>query len=282
MTASPRMRSLLYTPADRPERYTKAWREGAADIVAADLEDAVAPANKQAARKAVVAALKEVPRGATLRAVRINAPDTPAFAADLDAVLAAGPDLIILPKVESPEQIVRLLARIEREAVGATRLIAILETARGIVNAREICAVPSLAAVCFGAEDLSADVGMRRSPESREVMAARQWVVLCAAAAGIPALDMITPDIRDLERTAREAREARDWGFSGKMCIHPTQAAAIHEAFRPSPEELAWARKVLAAVEKAGIGAGGVVEVEGRMIDVPVIRQARRILADAT
>jgi citrate lyase subunit beta/citryl-CoA lyase len=92
---------------------------------------------------------------------------------------------------------------------------------------------------------------------------------------------MITADVRDLERCAREAREARDWGFSGKMCIHPTQAAAIHEAFRPGPEELAWATKVLAAVEKAGVGAGGVVEVDGRMVDVPVIRQARRIVDDA-
>lgn len=281
MTAPHRMRSLLYTPADRPERYTKAWREGAADIVAADLEDAVAPGSKAAARAAVVKALREVPRSSALRAVRINAPGTPAAAADLDAVLPLGPDLLIVPKVESPDEVARLAARIEREAAGATRLVLILETARGVVNAREILAACAVAAVCFGAEDLSADVGMRRTPESREVMAARQWVVLCAAAAGVPALDMITPDIRDLERTAREAREARDWGFSGKMCIHPTQVAAIHEAFRPSPDELAWARKVLAAVEKAGIGSGGVVEVEGRMIDVPVIRQARRIVADA-
>ncbi len=276
-----RMRSLLYTPADRPERYTKAWREGAADIVCADLEDAVAPANKAAARKAVVAALKDVPKGACLRAVRINALGTPAAAADLDAVLKAGPDLLVVPKVESGEELARLAARVEREATGATRLIAILETARGVVAARDILAAAPLAGVCFGAEDLSADVGIRKGPANLEVMMARQWVVLCAAAAGVPAIDMITADLRDLERRAREAREARNLGFRGKMCIHPTQAAAIHEAFRPGPEELAWATKVLAAVEKVGIGAGGVVEVDGRMVDVPVIRQARRIVADS-
>lgn len=276
-----RLRSLLYTPADRPERYTKAWKDGAADAVCADLEDAVAPANKAAARKAVVAALKEVPQAKVLRAVRVNAPGTPAHAADLDAVLAAGPDLLVVPKVESPDQVARLVARIEREAAGATRLVAILETAKGVVNAREILATPGIAACCFGAEDLSADVGIRKANDNMAVATARQWVVLCAASNGVPALDMITADVRDLERTAREAREARDWGFAGKMCIHPTQAAAIHEAFRPSPEELAWAKKVVAAVEKAGVGAGGVVEVDGKMVDVPVIRQARRVLADA-
>ncbi len=277
-----RMRSLLYTPADRPERYTKAWAEGTADIVCADLEDAVAPANKAAARQAVATAFKQPPSASCLRAVRVNAPGTPAFSADLDAILPLGPDLLVVPKVESADDVARLAARVEREAAGATRLVLILETARGVVDAREILATSAgVAAVCFGAEDLSADVGIRKGPDSREVAMARQWVVLCAAAAGIPALDMITADFRDLERCAREAREARDWGFSGKMCVHPAQAAAIHEAFRPSPDEVAWARKVMAAVEKAGVGAGGVVEVEGRMVDVPVIGQARRVLADA-
>jgi citrate lyase subunit beta/citryl-CoA lyase len=160
-------------------------------------------------------------------------------------------------------------------------LIAILETAAGILDARELCRAAPLAAVCFGAEDLAAEVGMRKGPEAREVETARQWVVLCAAAAGIPALDMITADYKDEARTRAEAKQARDLGFRGKMCVHPGQVPIVHDAFRPVGSDVAWARKVLAAVEGAGVGRGGVIAVDGRMVDVPVIRQARRILDDA-
>lgn len=276
-----RLRSLLYTPADRPERYTKAWKEGVADAVCADLEDAVAPANKDAARKLVVAALRQVPTAPALRAVRVNAPGTPHHEADVAAALAAGCDLLVVPKCEDPILLARLVARIEREGAGATRLVAILETARGVVHARELCAVPGLAAVCFGAEDLAADAGLRRSPDNQEVLAARQWVALCAAACRVQAIDMIVADFKDTGRVTREATEARAWGYRGKMLIHPAQVAAVHTAFAPSEAEVDWARKVLAAVEAAHVGSGGVVVVDGRMVDVPVIEQARRTLADA-
>lgn len=276
-----RCRSLLYTPADRPERYTKAWRDGVADIVCADLEDAVAPAKKAKARAAVKAALAATPKAACLRAVRVNAAGTQHHEADVRMALAAGADVIVVPKCEDAATLVRLAARVEREAHGATRIAVILETARGVVAARELCAVPGVAGVCFGAEDLAADAGLRRGPDNREVLAARQWVALCAAAAGVPAIDMITADYKDAARTAREAKEARDFGYRGKMCVHPAQVPVVHEAFRPTAQELAWARSVLAAVAKAGVGKGGVVTVGGRMVDVPVIRQAERIVADA-
>ncbi|HEX2065245.1 MAG TPA: aldolase/citrate lyase family protein [Candidatus Thermoplasmatota archaeon] len=159
------------------------------------------------------------------------------------------------------------------------RLVPILETALGVLNARDVAQVPGIAAVCFGAEDLAADAGLRRTPTNLEVLAARQMVVLACAAAGVPAIDMVTADFRDLERTALEAAEARSFGFAGKMCIHPAQAVAIHEAFRPTADEVAWARRVRAAVEAGGIAEGGVVVVDGRMVDVPVVRQAERILA---
>jgi citrate lyase subunit beta/citryl-CoA lyase len=275
-----RIRSLLYTPADRPDRYGKAWADGIADAVCADLEDAVAPASKAAARKSVVEALRS-PGGRCLRAVRVNPIGSREHEADLKAVLAAGPDLLVVPKVESAEALRELAARVEREALGPTRLVAILETARGVVAAREICAAAPLAAVCFGAEDLAAEVGMRKGPDSAEVAMARQWVVLCAAAAGVPALDMITADYKDAARTEREARDARALGYAGKMCVHPAQVAIVHDAFRPTRDEVAWAEKVMAEVDRKGLARGGVASVDGRMVDVPVIRQARRILADA-
>ncbi len=277
-----RLRSLLYTPADRPERYTKAWREGAADAVCADLEDAVAPERKDAARQMAVDALREVPasRSKALRAVRVNPIGSPHHEADVANALAAGCDLLVVPKCEDAEPLARLCARVEREAAGPTRVVAILETARGVVNARELCAAGGVAAVCFGAEDLAADAGLQRSEGNTEVTAARQWVALCAAAARVHAIDMITADVKDVGRVEREAREARAWGYRGKMLIHPAQVAPVHAAFRPSEAEAAWARKVLAAVEAAHVGAGGVVVVDGRMVDVPVIEQARRVVAE--
>lgn len=275
-----RLRSLLYTPADRPERYTKAWKEGVADAVCADLEDAVAPADKAKARQMVVQALKDVPKARSLRAVRVNPIGSPHHDADVAAALAAGCDLLVVPKCEDAEPLARLCARVEAEAAGPTRVVAILETARGVVHARELCAVGGVPAVCFGAEDLAADAGLRRSADNTEVLAARQWVALCAAAARVHAIDMITADVKDTARVEREARQARDWGYRGKMLIHPAQVAPVHAAFRPTDAEAAWARKVLAAVDEADVGAGGVVVVDGRMVDVPVIEQARRVLAD--
>ncbi|MEA3190856.1 MAG: citrate lyase subunit beta / citryl-CoA lyase [Thermoplasmata archaeon] len=284
-----KVRTLLYTPGLRADRLKTAWATGAADIVCADLEDAVPPIQKQEARDNVAAALRAVPAAPACRAVRVNAwgqSEGTWALADLEALVPARPDLLVLPKVESAAGLLAVQAELERlEAVHKAPpigLVPILETAAGVVAARDILhASERVAAVCFGAEDLAADVGMPRTRDAREVLAARQWVVLCATAAGVPAIDMITADYRDLERTAAEAREARAFGFRGKMVVHPGQVAPVHAAFRPGEAELAWARKVLAAVEAAEVGEGGVVTVDGRMVDVPVVRQAQRVVADA-
>ncbi|MFO1535734.1 MAG: CoA ester lyase [Thermoplasmatota archaeon] len=278
-----RFRSVLYTPGDRGDRLQKAWHDGAADVVCADLEDAVAPARKAEARRTTLEALLIVGKSPSQRAVRTSPWGSDAFLADVDAVLEGKPDLLVLPKVTTAQQVrdaqqhVAHLCKERKQP--APRLIPILETALGVLNAREVAAVPGIAAVCFGAEDLAADAGMRRTPTNQEVATARQLVVLACAAAGVPAIDMITADFRDLGRTALEAAEARSFGFSGKMCIHPAQAVAIHQAFAPTPVEVAWARRVLAAVEASGVAEGGVTVVDGHMVDVPVIRQAERILA---
>lgn len=283
-----RLRSVLFCPGDRGDRFEKALREAKADCVIADLEDAVSPDRKAEARRQVAAALQAVPRSLAVRAVRVNGWVTGLAKADLDAVLPGRPDMVALAKVESPDQVRecdQYLSRLEERhgiAPGATGLILHVETAAGILSAREIAsASPRVVALAFGAEDLAADVGLRRGPDNREVEVPRALVPLAAAAAGVVAIDMITADPRDLERTAREAAEARRLGYVGKMCIHPLQAVAVHEAFRPSPEELDWARRVVAAAEDAGATAGGVVMVDGKMVDVPFIRQARRIVSDA-
>ncbi|MES2155491.1 MAG: CoA ester lyase [bacterium] len=284
----PRLRSLLYTPADRGDRIKAALVEGKADVVVADLEDAVAPGRKAEARKQLVAAWAAVPRGRTLRAVRINRWPSPEAEADLDAVLPGRPDLIAVPKCEVPAALHTLDSRLKAfEAssgllLGSLKVMIILETAAGVLAARELAgAAKRIAAVAFGAEDLAADAGLRRSPGNAEVAVPRALVALAAAAAGVAAIDMITADARDLERTARETAEARALGYSGKMCIHPLQVVAVHEALRPTASEIEWARKVVAAVGAAGVTEGGVVVVDGKMVDVPFIRQARRILADA-
>jgi citrate lyase subunit beta/citryl-CoA lyase len=283
-----RMRSVLFTPGDRADRFTKALTEGKADVVVADLEDAVAPENKAAARRQVAAALESTKNAKSARAVRINPWQSSHAKADLEAIMAGKPDLLAVAKVESPEEVRELDAALAKLEVhhhippDSTRLMLHLETGAGVWNAREIAlASPRVLALAFGAEDLAADVGLRRSKGNSEVAVARALVPIAAAAAKVVSIDMITADYEDLERCATEAVEARALGYVGKMCIHPMQVPAIHEGFRPTPGEIAWAKKVQAAVEKAGVGEGGVVVVDGRMIDVPLIRQARRIMDDA-
>lgn len=289
MTVQPmRLRSVLFTPGDRPDRYTKALQEGKADCVVADLEDAVAPDRKQEARQAVAAALRQVPSSRPVRAVRVNSWGSGLAQADLDAVVAGRPDLVAVAKVESPHEVKEidtLLLRLEAAhgiASRATRLLLHVETAAGVLAARDIAAASTrVEAIAFGAEDLAADVGLRRSASNDEVAVPRALVPLAAAAARVQAIDMITADPRDLERTALEATAARRLGYAGKMCIHPLQAVAVHEAFRPTAEEAAWARRVVAAADAAGAGKGGIVVVDGKMVDAPFVRQARRILLDA-
>ncbi len=279
MVAVARWRSVLFTPGTRGDRIQKALQAGAADVVVADLEDAVAPDQKDEARDEVRAALQVVPASPAQRAVRINPWPSALAEADLDAVLAAEPDVLVLPKAEDPTSVQALDARL---GDSPARLLLILETAEGVLNARELArSSDRVAALAFGAEDLAADAGMRRSPSNEEVAVPRSLVALAAAAAGVAAVDMITADFRDQQRTTREATEARALGYAGKMCLHPTQVESVHAAFAPTPDEVDWARRVVAAADAEGAGAGGVVVVDGKMVDVPLVRQARAILADA-
>ena len=277
-----RLRSVLFSPADKPDRVHKVLASGAADVVVADLEDGVAPGRKEEARRAAADVLASASDVSCLRAVRINVWPGSLAEADLEAVLPSQPDLIVVPKVESVDAVRLLDARLTEAGADETRLLLILETAKGVLHAEELAtASDRVVAIAFGAEDLSADVGIRRSPDNREVSVPRALIPLAAAAAGVRAIDMITADYQDVARCKREASEARDLGYVGKMCIHPGQLDAVHAAFAPTPEDVAWATKVVAAADAHGIAHGGVVSVDGQMVDVPLVEQARRILTDA-
>lgn len=278
-----KLRSVMFSPADNPGRVRKALLSGAADVVVADLEDGVAPDLKDEARANAADILRDRDARA-VRAVRINPWPGSLAESDLEAVLPSRPELIVVPKVEEVDAVRALDARLEEAGVQRTRLLLILETAKGVLRAAELAeASDRVVAIAFGAEDLSADVGIRRDDSNQNVAVPRALVPIAAAAAGVRAIDMITADYQDTARCGREATEARDLGYVGKMVIHPMQLDAVHDAFAPSKDDVAWAKRVLAAAEEHGVTQGGVVSVDGQMIDVPLVEQARRVLelADA-
>ena len=259
--------TLLFVPGDRPERFDKAAAAGA-DLVVVDLEDAVPSAHKTDARNHAATWLSETPPG-VLHAVRINASDTGEYADDV-AALAGLPCLVMVPKAEDPDAL-REVARLLGPDAG---LLALVETATGILRAPGIAAVDAVQRLVFGSFDLAAQLGV--SPDDREALqSARSALVLASAAAGLPApVDGVTGDVTDDGRVADDVAYAVRLGFGGKLCIHPRQVAPARAGFRPSAEDVSWARTVVAAV-----GEGGVALVDGRMVDKPVVDRARRILA---
>ena len=269
-------RSVLFSPGDQPDLLAKAPSAGA-DVVVFDLEDAVVPEKKTAARESVADAVAEHSPACEI-CVRIN-PLESGGRADLQA-LSTPPDSVMLPKVERASD-VSVLADALAEQAFDTPILALLETASGIVNATEIAAVPETSAVLFGAEDLSADIGATRTESGTEVLAARQQVVLAAASAGVEAIDTLVTDFSDTERLRVDAERAREWGFDGKMAIHPAQVSVINEAFTPTAEQVEWATRVVSAHERAQAEGRGVFSVDGEMIDAPLITQAETILERA-
>ena len=266
-----RWRSALFVPGDRPELAPKALRRSP-DLVVLDLEDAVPPAGKAAARDAVRASVAEL-AGRVRVGVRVNPPGSEWFAGDAATVAGLdGLDVVVVPKLDTPEQ-----RRVVADAVGGRPLVAGLETVRGALDARLVLE-PPVVACYFGAEDYVADLGGVRTPGNAEVAYPRAHVAAAARLAGVPALDMVTIDLRDHDRFAAEAREARSLGYSGKLCIHPDQVPLAHEAFRPSAEEIAWATDLLAAFDAAG---GRTIGFAGQMVDEVVAARARSILAAA-
>ncbi|MCJ0618042.1 CoA ester lyase [Haloarcula hispanica] len=268
-------RSVLFAPGDNTELMRKA-AGGDADVVVFDLEDAVAPADKERARESVQSVLSTVSSDSHI-CVRIN-PVGVSATADLAAILTeTSPDSVMLPKASSADEI-SALERLLRENDTDLPVLALVESAAGVLNAAEIAAADATDALLFGAEDLAADIGASRTSDGREVLYARQRVVVAASAAGIDAIDTIYPDYGDLDGLREATEFAAQLGYDGKMAIHPDQVAVINDAFTPDDEEIAWAERVVAADNETD---AGVFEVDGEMIDAPLIAQAERVLERA-
>ena len=277
-----RLRSLLFVPGDRPERFPKAAATGA-DALILDLEDAVSLSQKDAARAAIREALA-AKQGGPLLFVRVNPLDSALVEADLDALKGTKPDAIVLPKAEGAASITELGRRLASRGLTSTPVFPIAtETPAAVFvlgSFRDVSR--SLVGLTWGAEDLPAAIGATTAREedgryTPPYEIARAMTLFAAHAAGVLAVDTVYPAFKDLDGLARyAARAARD-GFSGMMAIHPSQVAVINAAFTPSAEALAHARTIVAAFE-ASPGAG-VLQIEGKMVDAPHLKQAKRILS---
>ena len=285
------MRSMLFVPGDRPERFAKAAASGA-DAVILDLEDAVVPEKRPQARLEIATYLASAERNVPLW-VRINPVDTDDALADLAAVIDARPDGVVLPKARDGADVHRASHWLEAHearcgfAIGSVGLMPLItESAGALLNAASFAVLPArVAGLTWGAEDLAADIGAfgNKSPDGEYELTyalARSMCLLAAAAAGVPAIDTVDTEFKDVAAIERRARASRRQGFAGKLAIHPGQLAPIHAAFSPSDDEVRWAERVLAAFRAApGTGA---VAFEGGMLDKPHIRQAERVLAAAS
>jgi citrate lyase subunit beta/citryl-CoA lyase len=256
--------SLLFCPADRPDRYAKAL--AVADVVVLDLEDAVAAPRKSDARTALI----QTPLDARRVIVRVNPSGTPDHAHDLEALKRTSYRRVMLAKTESREQV---------EALRYWQVIALCETPAGVLEAGRIAAADSVIALMWGAEDLVAAMSGRSSRHAsgsyRDVaLFARSSVLLAAKANGRLAIDGVFVDFGDKQGLAAEARDAAESGFDLKACIHPSQVEVVIEAYRPTAPQLEHARRVVEATRD-----GGVARVDGQMVDGPLIRQARQTLS---
>lgn len=273
-------KSLLFVPASDPHKLAKAT-QSAADSVIVELEDGVALNRKSEARVNAVEALRTLDFGQRERMVRVNPVGTELFEADARAVLAARPDTLILPKADTPEDVRRATAILEElDAHGSIGLVAMIESPRAVLALREICAAGRgrLNGLIFGAEDFCLLTGAVRTRDAWEVFYARSAVVTAAAAFGLDAIDMVCNEINDHERLKAECRSGRQLGFVGKQAIHPLQLEVIQRMFSPTDDELAQARRIVAAAAEHNAAGAGAFALDGRMIDAPIVRQAERVL----
>jgi citrate lyase beta subunit len=284
-------RALLYTPGDDLRKITKAAALGV-DCLCMDIEDGVAINHKVEARQTIVTALQSLDFGRSERLVRINAVGSGLEAADLDAVFSAGanvhPDGVVLPKAETAAQVQWVSAQItaaeERYGwpVGNIALIIQIETAAGLVNIREVLSAdPRLQAVIFGAEDLAASMSATRTPAGWEVFYARSAVVAHAAAFDLQAIDMVYLDFHDQAGLEAEALQGAQMGYEGKQIIHPNQIEPVQGAFTPNEDEIAHARRVTEAYQTHLQAGRGAFAMDGKMVDLPIVKVAQRVLARA-
>jgi len=278
------MRSLLYIPGNNPSMLQNCAIYGA-DAVIMDLEDSISISEKDSARNLVKHALRDLDFGDMSIIVRVNARDTPYFEQDIEEIIPASPDAIRLPKVDSASDVLaadELISRLE-EINGLPRgkigIQAMLETARAIINVNSIAASsPRLVGLTLGGQDLAADLGIRATKEGYELIYAKSAVIIAAKAFGLQAFDTVFTDVNDPEGLRTQTELSFALGFSGKAAIHPSQVSIINSVYTPDPKELTKAIKIVTAAREAEQKGQGVIAVDGRMVDAPVVSQALRIL----
>ena len=279
-------RALLYMPGDDWKKINKALTFGV-DSICMDMEDGVAFNHKAQARAPIARALQELDFGSSEKLVRINSVGSGFEADDLEAVIHFRPDGIVLPKCERRDQVQWVSERIEAAelahgwGLNSVRMLVGVETATGILNLNEIAADPRLDAVIFGAEDFAASVGATRTRGALEVLYARSAVIIACAAHDLQAIDMVAVDFRDTVNLKVEAAQGAAMGFSGKQIIHPAQVEPVQSAFTPDDEAIAYARRLVEAFEAHQAEGAGAFALEGKMIDMPLVKNAWRVLERA-
>lgn len=276
-------RSFLFAPGNHPRKVEKSFGTGA-DAVILDLEDAVAVAEKPATRATVVEALRGDRRCRGY--VRVNALDTAFCFEDLEAVVGPWLDGVVLPKVESASDLRTIdwvLGNLERRAglaPGSVDLMPIVETAAGLAAARAICAAGTrVKRISFGAGDYTRDLNLQWTFGEAEIASARSELVLASRLAGIePPIDTVFIHINEPEHFAASARRGREFGFQGRLCIHPNQIRATHEAYTPTDDEAAWARRIITSFEEAEAAGSASIQVDGYFVDYPIVEKAQRIV----
>jgi len=271
-------------PGDDRRKIEKSTTLGV-DCVCMDMEDGVAISHKTEARAVIAQAMKDLDFGNSERCIRINSFGSGFEKFDLAAAVATNPDSIVLPKVETAAQVRLISEYIEtyehssKTEGGSIRLLVGVETAKGILNLKEIAeADRRLDAIIFGAEDYAASIGATRTREAHEVLYARSAVVTACAANELQAIDMVYIDFRDVEGLRLEAEQGARLGFSGKQIIHPNQVAAVQEAFTPSEAAIKYAQRVVATFAASQKEGKGAFALDGKMIDMPLLKNAQKVL----
>lgn len=279
-------RALLYMPGDDWKKIIKALTLSV-DCICMDMEDGVALNRKSETRAAIAKALQELDFGSSEKLARINPVGSGLEKDDIEAVLPYHPDGIVIPKVESLEQIqwgdeiIEAAELANGWPLNSVRMLVGVETAKGILNLKEIASHPRLDGIIFGGEDFAASIGAKRTEEATELLFARQAVVTACAAYGLQAIDIVTIDFKDTQRVRSEAEFGAGLGFSGKQIIHPNQVAPVQEAFTPDDESIAYARRVVDTFESHQKEGIGVFALDGQMIDMPLVKNAQKVLERA-
>ena len=273
----------MFVPGNNPGMMQDAFIYGP-DSIMLDLEDSVTLAEKDTARLLVHNALKTIDYGNTEMVVRINPLNTPYGKKDIEAVVKAGVHVIRMPKTETAEEVVeveREIERVEKEigCLGRTQIMAAIESTLGVVNAYAIAtASKRMMGIALGAEDYSANLKTQRSPEGMELLLARQTIVVAARAAGIDALDTVYSNLNDMETFRKEVELIKQLGFDGKSIINPRQIEVVNEVFAPKEKEIQKSLTILAAIKEAEQRGSGVIAVNGKMVDRPVVIRAQRTI----